>query len=274
MPSEVVRAHVIVGGFPMGALAGHDMDFVRHQLLGILQEFPKVKATVANDYSEIDRWLSGTDMLLTYTAGPYATDEQAEAIESWMLAGGRWFALHGSSGGKAVKRQTPDGMRKSMVKAQHHQAIGCFFLNHPPIRRFTVNVAQSHPLTEGLDQAFEVTDELYLVELQDPDTTEILLTTELESDPSPPGFGFTYERDTSLLSDGKTRALGYEKAVGKGGVAYMALGHCHHPLSNSQPFVDESVSVSGEPPNPFRGSWDSGVLPTLVRNGVRWAANS
>ena len=274
MPSEVVRAHVIVGGFPMGALAGHDMDFVRHQLLGILQEFPKVKATVANDYSEIDRWLSGTDMLLTYTAGPYATDEQAEAIESWMLAGGRWFALHGSSGGKAVKRQTPDGMRKSMVKARHHQAIGCFFLNHPPIRRFTVNVAQSHPLTEGLDQAFEVTDELYLVELQDPDTTEILLTTELESDPSPPGFGFTYERDTSLLSAGKTRALGYEKAVGKGGVAYMALGHCHHPLSNSQPFVDESVSVSGEPPNPFRGSWDSGVLPTLVRNGVRWAANS
>ena len=63
MATDVFRAHVIVGGFPAGALAGHDMDFVRHQLLGILREFPNLKATVANDYSEIDRWLAGADML-------------------------------------------------------------------------------------------------------------------------------------------------------------------------------------------------------------------
>jgi len=265
------RVHLITGGFPAGALAGHDMDYARHRVLQLLQEFPNVRATVGNDYQDIERWLPGCDLLITYVAGPYGTDEQAEWLERWMEEGGHWLALHGSSGGKAVKYDTEDGFRKRMVKARHHQTIGAFFLNHPPIRKFSVLVNDPrHPLTRGLPERFDVTDELYLIELQDRAHSTVLLTTELPEDPSPPGFGFTYERDRSLEADGRTRVLGYERSVGKGGVAYFALGHCHSPQSNTQPCVDPSVSSTGDVPNPFHGAWDGSALPTLVRNGIRW----
>jgi len=32
------RTHLIVGGFPPGASAGHDMDYARLSLLGLLAE--------------------------------------------------------------------------------------------------------------------------------------------------------------------------------------------------------------------------------------------
>ena len=32
------RVHVIAGGFPPGALAGHDMDYARLRLLELLEE--------------------------------------------------------------------------------------------------------------------------------------------------------------------------------------------------------------------------------------------
>lgn len=265
------RVHLITGGFPIGSLAGHDMDYARHRVLGILQGFEDVRVTVSNDYKDLERWLPGADLLLTYVAGPFTTDEEAAYLQQWMEQGGRWFALHGSSGGKAVKFDTPDGPRKRMVKARHHDALGSFFLNHPPIRRFNVSVVDTnHPLTVGLPPRFEVSDELYLVELQEPDSTHILLTTELEHDPSPPGFGFAYEKDTSRFQNSATRVIGYEKPVGDGGVIYVALGHCHSPQSNTQPFVDSSITESGTPPNPFRGAWDQNALPTLVRNGISW----
>ena len=53
--------------------------------------------------------------------------------------------------------------------------------------------------------------------------------------------------------DGKTRVLGYVKDVGAGSVAYVALGHCHSPLSNGQPFVDASVADDGVTPTTLRG---------------------
>ena len=49
------------------------------------------------------------------------------------------------------------------------------------------------------------------------------MTTELQRDPSPPGFGFVYDRDTSVLPNGKTRVLGYSRQMGKGAVTYIAL---------------------------------------------------
>jgi hypothetical protein len=119
-----------------------------------------------------------------------------------------------------------------------------------------------------------VTDELYLIELQEPATTHVLLTTELEKDPSPPGFGFTYEKDTSVLPDGKTRVLGYSREIGKGGVVYIALGHCHSLLNNVQPFVDVSVNPSGNTPLVFRGAWETAPFEQLLRNGIEWGAKA
>ncbi|MDQ3831223.1 MAG: ThuA domain-containing protein [Candidatus Tectomicrobia bacterium] len=265
-----VRVHLITGGFPPGSPAGHDMDYARLRLLQLLREHPHVRSTVANDFTDVAKWLSDTQLLMTYVAGPYLNDEQNEALRRWLEGGGRWLALHGTSGGKAVRVGEAGGLKK-MVKTSHHDTLGSFFLNHPPMRKFRVQVSdREHAVTRGLPASFEVVDELYLIELQEPSACQVLLTTELDKDPSPPGFGFVYDQDTSVLPDGKTRVLGYSRALGQGGVVYIALGHCHSPTDNRQRIVDSSVQTSGDAPRLFRGSWETEPFERLLRNGITW----
>ena len=262
-------AHVIAGGYPPGTFAGHDIDYARLRFLQLLHE-RDAPATVAGDFTDIGKWLPERRLLVTYLAGPYADDAQAAYLKSWLEGGGRWVALHGSAGGKAARVEGA-GHRRTMVKTSHHETLGAFFLNHPPVRRFTVHVSNAgHPIAKGLPATFDVVDELYLIELQDPEGTDILLTTELEADPSPPGFGFVYQRDTSLQPDGKTRVLGYTRQVGRGAVAYIALGHCHTPASSIQPFVDVSVDPEGKTPPLLRGPWETPAFELLLANGIDW----
>ena len=264
------RVHLITGGFPPGSAAGHDMDYVRLRILGLLSEWPGVRSTVANDYGDVSKWLDGADLLVTYVAGPHPSDEQNRFIREWLEAGGRWLALHGTSGGRAA-RVGERGLRREMVEGSYHETLGSFFLNHPPVRKFRVDVAQrDHPLTRGLPASFEVMDELYVLELRGPSTHRVLLTTDLPKDPSPPGFGFLYDEDAALPADGKTRVLGYAREVGRGEVAYIALGHCHSPTTNIQPFVDTSVSPDGTTPKLFRGAWETEAFQRLLRNGLEW----
>jgi hypothetical protein len=248
------------------------MDYARLRLLQLLHEHPHVLTTVTNDFTDISKWLPESRLLITYVAGPYPNEEQNQVIRQWLEAGGRWLALHGTAGGKAVPVGEQRHIRK-MVKGSHHATLGSFFLNHPPLRKFQVSVTdREHVLTKDLPASFEVMDELYLIELQEPATCHILLTTELAKDPSPPGFGFVYDKDTSVLPDGKTRVLGYIREVGKGGVVYIALGHCHSLKNNIQPFVDPSVSPSGSTPTLFRGAWESEPFERLLRNGITWGS--
>jgi uncharacterized protein len=267
--TSVPRAHLITGGYPPGAPAGHDMDYARLRLLELLRE-GGLRATVANDFGELERWLPGARLLVTYVAGPYADEDQNAVLGQWLAGGGRWLALHGSSGGRAERLE---GRRRRMVRSAHHETLGCRFLNHPPLRRIRVQVAdRDHLLTRGLPSDFEVDDELYLIELLDPRLCHVLLTTDLPEDPSPPGFGFVYEKDTSLQPDGRTRVLGYTKGIGAGAVAYVALGHCHDGASNVQPFVDASVSADGATPERFTGPWETECFLRLLRNGIAWGA--
>ncbi len=264
------RVHLITGGFPPGSAAGHDMDYVRLRILGLLSEVPGVRSTVANDYGDVSKWLDGADLLVTYVAGPHPSDEQNRFIREWLEAGGRWLALHGTSGGRAA-RVGERGLRRKMVEGSYHETLGSFFLNHPPVRKFRVEVAErDHPLTRGLPASFEVMDELYVLELRGASTHRVLLTTDLPKDPSPPGFGFLYDEDAALPADGRTRVLGYARELGRGEVAYIALGHCHSPTTNIQPFVDTSVSPDGTTPKLFRGAWETEAFQRLLRNGLEW----
>jgi hypothetical protein len=77
------RAHVIAGGFPPGSMAGHDHDYARLRLLGLLAECD-VPASVANDFADVDKWLPVSRMLITYVAGPYPDAAQCRAIERWL----------------------------------------------------------------------------------------------------------------------------------------------------------------------------------------------
>ena len=264
------RVHVVAGGFPPGALGGHDIDYARLRLLQLIEEQGH-QATVANDFSDIHRWLPGAQLLITYLAGPYLDDEQNQIVRQWLDEGGHWLALHGSSGGKAERVR--DGKRRRMVKTSHHDTLGGFFLSHPPIRQFRVDVVDpSHTLTRDVPASFEVIDEPYMIEIQHPTETQLLLTAELGPDDSPPGTGFVYDEDTALQSDGKTRAIGFTRNVGKGGVTYIALGHCHSPASQNRHTVDPSPEDAADRPEVFRSTWESDAYIQLLRNAIEWGA--
>ncbi|MCZ6650651.1 MAG: ThuA domain-containing protein [Acidobacteria bacterium] len=266
MSTTPIRAHVIVGGFPVGQHAGHDMDFARMRILQALQAGENIHATVSNDFTDCDKWIRDCQFLITYVAGPFADDEQTANIKNWMNQGGRWLAFHGSSGGKAVRiKGSP--MRR-WVKTAYHEALGSFFLTHPPIREFTVKVSEEeHPLTAGLPASYQTQDEPYMIEVMHEDT-QVLLTT---SDIKAPGYvAEIYGEDSSLLPDGKNRALGYVRQVGQGAVAYFAAGHCHSPTTNVQVTVHTSVDPDRSVPLNFRGAWDTEPFQQLLKNGVAW----
>jgi type 1 glutamine amidotransferase len=255
------RAHLIAGGFPPGSSAGHDHDHARLRLLGLLAE-QDVPASVANDFADIEKWLPVTRLLMTYVAGPYPDAAQCRAIRTWLEAGGHWLALHGTSGGRAER---VEGVRqRRTVKTEHHALLGSFFLTHPPLCKFRVDVRDSdHPLTRGLGGSFDVEDEPYFIELQDPGSTRILLTADYGPKVVSPTVGPLYGKDTSLQPDGRTRVLGYTREVGKGGVTYFALGHCHNPASR-----EGRTEADTEPT--FRGSWENDAFTALLRNAIAW----
>jgi type 1 glutamine amidotransferase len=256
------RAHLITGGFPPGSSAGHDHDYPRLRLLGLLAE-EDVQASVANDFADLPKWLPVSRLLITYVAGPCPDTAQCTALRAWLEAGGHWLALHGTSGGRAER---VEGVRqRRTVKAEHHALLGSFFLTHPPICRFRVDVRDtSHPLTRGIGASFEAEDEPYFIELQDPRSTRILLTAEYGPAAVSKVVTPLYGSDTSLQADGRTRVLGYTRPVGDGAVTYFALGHCHNPAARG-----------GRPPDPselptFRGSWENTAFITLLHNAIAW----
>ena len=264
--------HLVAGGFPRGSYAGHDIDRVRLRLLDALARLAPTTVSVSADYLDLDDWLSRARLLVTYVAGPFPDAERCASIRSWLEGGGRWLAFHGTSGGKTVP--LPDGRPgRMMSRGPHHDLMGCLFLNHPPIRRFQVDVATpDHPITANVPDEFQVEDELYLLEIDAPENCRVLLTTSdlPADDPAPREFGFTYGDDTSLAPDGRTRVLAYERPVGEGSIVYLGLGHCHTPTTNIQPWVDLSVAADGKTPLEFGGPWTSPVFNQLVDDALRW----
>jgi uncharacterized protein len=256
------RAHLVAGGFPSGMMAGHDLDYARLRLLQLLAEC-EVPASVANDFADVEKWLPVSRLMITYVAGPYPDAAQCRAIEGWLRAGGYWLGLHGTSGGRAER---VEGQRqRRTVKTGHHALLGSYFLTHPPICRISVQVADlDHPLTRGLDPSFEVDDEPYFIELQDRGTTQVLLTADYGPAAVAAAIGTLYPADTSLQSDGRTRVLGYTRAVGDGGVTYIALGHCHNPTIRAARPVDPADTT----PAVFHGAWESAAFTTLLRNAI------
>jgi type 1 glutamine amidotransferase len=219
---------------------------------------------VANDFADVEKWLPVSRLLITYVAGPYPDAAQCRAIRGWLEAGGRWLGLHGTSGGRAER---VEGQRqRRTVKTEHHALLGSYFLTHPPICKIRVDMAADSPLTRGLGSTFDVEDEPYFIELQDPAATRVALT----ADYGPGVVSATvvplYGADTSLRPDGRTRVLGYTREIGTGGVAYIALGHCHNPAIREARASDPTDTT----PLTFRGSWESEAFLGLLGNAIAW----
>jgi hypothetical protein len=161
--------------------------------------------------------------------------------------------------------------QRRTVKTEHHALLGSYFLTHPPICKIRVDVrAADCALTRGLGTSFEVEDEPYFIELQDPGSTQILLTADYGPNAVSPAIGTLYPSDTSLQPDGRTRVLGYTRAVGDGGVTYFALGHCHNPAIRAARTADPAEAT----PPTFRGSWESDAFITLLRNAIAWGGRA
>jgi type 1 glutamine amidotransferase len=256
------RAHLVAGGFPPGSAAGHDHDYARLRLLGLLAE-RDIPASVANDFADVAKWLPVSRLLISYVAGPYPDAAQCQAIRAWLEAGGHWLGLHGTSGGRAER---VEGFRqRRTVRTEHHGLLGSRFLTHPPICRIRVDMSdRDHPITRGLGSSFEVEDEPYFIELQDPGATRVLLTADYGPAAVSPSIGTLYASDTSLQPDGKTRVLGYTRDVGRGGVTYFALGHCHNPATRPGRAGDAADAT----PPVFRGAWESDDFIALLRNAI------
>jgi type 1 glutamine amidotransferase len=265
--TKSARAHLIAGGFPPGSPAGHDHDYARLRLLGLLAE-QSVPASVANDFADVEKWLPVSRLLITYAAGPYPDAAQCRAIQDWLRGGGRWLGLHGTSGGRAERVE--GSRQRRTVKTEHHALLGSFFLTHPPICKIRVDVKGNDPLTRGLGASFVVEDEPYFIELQHPSSTRILLTADYGAGAVSSAIGTLYPTDTSLQPDGKTRVLGYTREVGKGGVTYFALGHCHNPAIRAARAPDPTDTT----PLTFRGSWETDAFVTLLRNAIAWGVSA
>ena len=62
------------------------------------------------------------------------------------------------------------------------------------------------------------------------------------------------------------RRLAVVGEIGRGGVAYVALGHCHNPAIRTARAADPTDTT----PLTFRGSWESDAFLTLLRNAIAW----
>ena len=230
----------------------HDIDYARLELLKLFAEDQRMRVRVFEDYENLAA-IEAADMIVTYTCDIVPSLVAQEALRSWLQAGGRWYALHGTS---SILRLLDNGLWDAPRWAPLFvDLLGNQFLSHPPIEPYLVTVADpDHPLVEGIEP-FETTDELYHLECHG--DLHVLLETECTG----PGTGFVEAEE----APGKHPVF-YVKQHGAGAVLYLTLGHCrgHYDL---QPLADWWPTVD-------RCAWDLPVFHTLLRRGIDWAKPS
>lgn len=239
-----IQAHFIAAG------KYHDIDFARLEILKLMAEEPRIRATVAMDYANTDR-LAECAFLITYTCDVLPSATEVDALKAFLAGGGRWLALHGTN---AILRFLESGLVDTPDDAPAFmEMLGTQFAAHPPIGAFTVEVPPTgDPLTRGMSD-FEVVDELYLSR----PTAEIetLMLTRFTGEAT----GFVDSR----WQDAEVPIL-YRRKHGRGEIVYCTLGHCrsHYDVQVFTPFW----------PHPERCAWNYPIYHELLRRSLRWAS--
>ena len=242
-----VDAYLVAGG------KYHDIDFARRELLTLLAEHEHVRVTVGSNWDDIDA-LTASEFVVSYTCDVRPPAASQAAMRSWVEAGGRWVALHGTN--TALDLPRPDGVESPRCFPQWIDTLGSQFIAHPRIAPYPVEIAApDHWLVEGVGP-FDTDDELYLMEYPDRDGLEVLLHTHWLGEA--PGFA---ESDWSTGED--EHLIQYLRPLGDGAVLYNTLGHCrgHYdmvPLKDYHPTID-------------RCSWETPQYHELLRRAIRWA---
>lgn len=242
--AERVDAYLVAAG------RYHDIDYARVELLKLLAEHEHVRVRVADSYADTEA-IAASRFLVTYTCDVRPTQEQQEALQAYVQAGGRWLALHGTN---AALDFTAEGVVAPRVIDTLAHTLGSQFIAHPPIQPYRVEpCAPDHPLITGIE-AFETDDELYLCEYHDREKLVPLLDTHYSGDAA--GFA---ETD---WSDADRHLVMYLRPLGEGAVLYNTLGHCRGHW-DMQPVMDYYPVVE-------RCSWEIPAYHELLRRGLRW----
>jgi type 1 glutamine amidotransferase len=122
---------------------------------------------------------------------PWMRSYQEDVIENYVLGGGGFLAFHNAAWGYPWQ-------------GAYRRVLGGYFIGHPPVAEFTVNVVNpDHPVTKNVI-SFTVTDEQHWLWF-DYDRVELLLVNQGQ--------------------DGRQSAAGWAYDYGKGRVVYLANGH-------------------------------------------------
>ena len=250
-PGSRIDVTLVAGGMY------HDVDHARLELLKLLGEQDEFRVRVQPDYEDAEAIAAGS-ILVSYTCNIRPSEGAQETIRSWVEAGGKWIALHGTN--SALDIGTPNGVDAPRVFPSWADTLGSQFVAHPPIMPYTVEVsAPDHWLVEGIE-SFETDDELYLCEHADRDALVPLLHTTWSGD----ARGFV-EHDWTVADgvDPEQHLVMYLRPLGEGAVLYNTLGHCrgHYDM----------VPVVDYYPNIERGSWNVPAYYDLLRRSIRWA---
>lgn len=254
MAAGPVHGYLICGG------RYHDMDYARLELLKLLSEHERVRVRVGEDYRDGEA-IAKADFLITYTCDVVPDPQQEEYLGSFLAAGKRWLALHGTN--SVLRFVKGRGWEAPRTSPRFMQMLGSRFLAHPPIKPYRVEVSDpSHPLVAGIEP-FEADDELYLSEYDGP--SHALLHTHYRGEA--PGFAARYwpgGAEVAGAEQGSDRQLVlYLHAHAGGEILYCTLGHCRGKY-DMRPLMAEYPQVE-------RGSWKLPVYHELLRRGIRWA---
>ncbi|MEM7329426.1 MAG: ThuA domain-containing protein [Pseudomonadota bacterium] len=248
---QSIQAIVICGG------EFHDFDFARLEILKLLAEDDRVRTRVFECYDAALEALPSADFIISYTSNRVGSTETQAAFRRFVENGGNWFALHGTNSLILIDENIEDGEPRPLVHAPRAaptlmQVLGSQFIAHPPIGRYSIQVTNlEDPIVQGLE-AFEVTDELYLMELHGE------VETLLHCDFSGEATGFA-EAEWEV----KKHPVMYRKQLGAGCVLYLTLGHCrgHYDMAGITDFY----------PQIERGAWEEATFYELLRRGIHWA---
>lgn len=250
-----VNAYLVAGG------KWHDIDFARLELLKLLGEHPHVKVQVSATYEDVDA-ITTSDLLVSYTCDVRPSEAAQKAIRSWVEAGGRWVALHGTN--SALDLPRPNGVESPRCFPLWAETLGSQFVAHPPIVPYPVEIADpNHWLVEGIEP-FDTDDELYLMEYHDRDQLHALLHTHWQGK----ARGFE-EYDWTAESDkgaSDQHLIQYLRPLGNGSILYNTLGHCRSHW--------DMVPLTDYYPTTERCSWEKPQYYELLRRAIRWGLKS
>ena len=231
----------------------HDIDFARRELLNLLAEHDNVRVTVESTFENTEL-LEKASVLISYTCDVRPSEKAQHQVRSWVEAGGRWIALHGTNAALDLPR--PNGVESPRCFPHWAESLGSQFVAHPPIEPYRVELSdKSHWLVAGIEP-FDTNDELYLMEHHDREQLTPLLHTAWQGEAT--GF-----EEVDWTTGPDTHLVQYLRPLGDGVVLYNTLGHCRGhfdmvPLMTFYPVIE-------------RGSWEVPAYYELLRRALRWS---